>query len=152
MKKAYFLSVLMLCIGSAAYAVEFNKEALKSMQEEGHKIVEESQGTRLFKAAGEQCLDIAGAGLVIRKCNASSKTQQWGLNGQGHLIAHDGRCVTGAQLQKCGAGKAQQWKHDGNKRLANAAQKCLQIQGNPPKPGAKVVAANCSKSPNQVWK
>ncbi len=151
MKKAYFLSALMLCIGSAANAVEFNKEALKSMQEEGHKIVEESQAGRVFKTAGGECLDIAGAGMVVRNCNASAKTQQWSLSGQGHLISHDGRCVTGAKLQKCGAGQAQQWKHDGNGRLINATQKCLQVQGNPPKPGAKVVAANCSKAPNQVW-
>ena len=151
MKQAYFLAALMVVLGPVANAVEFNTDALKSMQEEGHKIVAESKGARAYKAAGGQCLDIAGAALVIRACNAKAKTQMWNFDGQGRLVAHDGRCVTGSQLQKCGAANTGKWKLDGQKRLANGAKQCLQIQGNPPKPGAKVVAAACNKSPNQVW-
>jgi len=151
MKQAYFLAALMVVLGPAANAVEFNTDALKSMQEEGHKIVAESKGARAYKASGGHCLDIAGAALVIRACNAKAKTQMWNFDGQGRLVAHDGRCVTGSQLQKCGAAKTAKWKLDGQKRLANATMQCLQIQGNPPKPGAKVVAAACNKSPNQVW-
>ena len=151
MKQAYFLAALMVVLGPVANAVEFNTDALKSMQEEGHKIVAESKGARAYKAAGGHCLDIAGAALVIRACNAKAKTQMWKFDGQSRMVAHDGRCVTASQLQKCGAAKTAKWKLDGQKRLANAAMQCLQIQGNPPKPGAKVVAAACNKSPNQVW-
>ena len=151
MKQAYAMAALTVVLGSAANAVEFNTDALKSMQEEGHRIVAESQGARAYKAAGGLCLDIAGAGLVINKCNAKAKTQMWNVDGQGRLVAHDGRCVAGSNLQKCGASKAENWNLDGQNRLANAAKQCLQIQGNPPKPGAKVVAAACNKSPNQVW-
>ena len=151
MKQAYFLAALTFVLGSAANAVEFNTDALKSMQEEGHKIVAESKDARAYKASAGHCLDIAGAGLVINKCNAKAKTQMWNFDGQGRLLAHDGRCVAGSNLQKCGASKTEIWKLDGQKRLANDAKQCLQIQGNPPKPGAKVVAAACNKSPNQVW-
>ena len=151
MKQAYLLVALMLALGPAANAVEFNKDALKSMQEEGHKMLEESRGTRTYKAPGGLCLDVAGAGLVVNKCNAKAKNQMWYFDDQGSLVAGDGRCVTGSKLQKCGASKAESWKLDGQKRLASSVQKCLQVQGNPPKPGAEVVAGACSKSPSQVW-
>jgi hypothetical protein len=122
------------------------------MQQEGHKIVEESQGRRAYKAAGGLCLDIAGAGLVVKTCNGNAKTQKWIMDDQRRLVAHDGRCVGGVQLQKCGGAPAQKWAHDGKKRLANDAKKCLQPQGNPVKSGATVMAVSCSKAPNQVWK
>ena len=80
------------------------------MQEEGHKIVAESKVARAYKASGGQCLDIAGAGLVIKKCNAKAKTQMWNFDDQGRLVAHDGRCVAGSKLQKCGASKAESWE------------------------------------------
>lgn len=135
---------------TVANAVEFNKEALQSMQEEGHKIVEQAQG-KTYKSAGGLCLDIAGAALVVRPCNAKSQSQIWKIDTESRLVAHDGRCVAGAQLQKCGAGNAQKWKVDEKKRLANTKQQCLQVQGNPPKAGAKVIAPACSQAPTQVW-
>jgi hypothetical protein len=151
MKQAVAFVAFMLALGPAANAVEFNKDALKSMQEEGHKIVEESKGARAYEAAGGHCLDMKRDGLVIKKCDAKAKTQMWKFDGKGRLVANDGRCVTGAKLQKCADSKAGKWKLDDKKRLANGAKQCLQVQGKPPKPGAQVVAAACSKSPNQVW-
>ena len=94
---------------------------------------------------------MAGGGLAVKPCDAKSKSQVWQIDGQGRLVAHDGRCVAGDQLQKCGSGNAQKWQVDGRGRLANGAKQCLQAQGNPPKAGAKVVGAACSKAPNQVW-
>jgi Ricin-type beta-trefoil lectin domain len=152
MKQAYFLATLMVFPGPVANAIEFNKEALKSMQAEGHKIVQEAAGGRAYQTSSGECLDIAGSGLVVRKCNAKAKSQMWSLDGQGHLVASDGRCVAGAQLQNCGEDKAGIWKLDGQQRLVNGAKQCLHVQANPPTPGAKVVAAPCSKAPNQVWK
>jgi hypothetical protein len=153
MKQVFLLLLATGLLATGARAVEFNTDALKSMQEEGHRIVEESQGGRAFKAANNFCLDVAGAGMVIRKCKAESKTQKWVTDGQGRLVAHDGRCVDGARLAKCGGAKSQKWKHDGKNRLANNNNKCLQIQGSPLKGGAKVVPADCrDKTPNQVWK
>ncbi len=141
-----------LTFGPVVQAVDFNAEAMKSMQKEGHQIVEDSQQGRIYKSAGGHCLDKVGAGLVVKKCNAKVKTQRWRLDNKKRLVASDGRCVAGAKLQKCGSGKAQVWKLDGQKRLANNAKQCLQAQGNPPKAGAKVVVADCNKAPNQVWK
>ena len=142
---------LALAGASGANAVDFNKDALKSMQEEGHKIVEEAEG-RTYKTANGLCLDVDGASLVVAACDPKSKSQVWRIDGQGRLVAHDGRCVASDKLQKCGSGNAQKWKVDDKKRLANAAKQCLQPQGNPPKAGAKVSAAGCSKAANQVWK
>jgi hypothetical protein len=150
MKQRFMAAALAVAIAPFAAAVEFNKDALKSMQEEGHKIVEEAQG-RAYRAAGGLCLDIAGGGLSVKPCDAKAKTQVWQIDGKGRLVAGDGRCVAGDKLQKCGSGNAQKWKVDGNKRLANAAKQCLQVKGSPPKAGAKVIAVACSKSPNQVW-
>lgn len=114
--------------------------------------MEESQGGRAYKAAGGLCLDTAGAALVVKKCNGNAKTQKWRMDGERRLVAHDGRCVGGVQLQKCGAAPAQKWKLDGKKRLANDTKKCLQPRGNPPASGSKIMAATCSKAPRQVWK
>ena len=120
MKQVFLLPALAAILVTSAQAVELNTDALKTMQKEGHRIVEESEGGRAYKAANGFCLDAAGAGLVVRKCQGGSKTQKW--------------------------------KYDGNKRLANHNKQCLQIQGNTPKDGAKVVATACSKAAGQVWK
>jgi hypothetical protein len=152
MKLKYILAGLLVACVSAVNAVELNKDALKSMQEEGHKLLEESAGGRTFKGAGGFCLDVAGAGMVVRSCKADTKKQLWKLDGQKRLVAHNGQCADGAGLKKCGSGPTQKWSHDGKKRLANGKKQCLQIQGNKPKAGAKVIISACSGSANQVWK
>ena len=152
MKLKYILAGLLVACVSAVNAVELNKDALKSMQQEGHKLLEESSGGRAYKGAGGFCLDIAGAGMVVRSCNAKTKNQLWKLDGQSRLVAHNGQCVDGASLKKCGSGPTQKWSHDGKKSLANGKKQCLQIQGDKPKAGAKVVISACSGSANQIWK
>lgn len=146
--------VATLClVAASAHGVTLNKDALKSMQEEGHKIVEESQGGRAFKSSTGQCLDIAGKALLIKQCASKAAGQKWRFDDKGRLVAHDKRCVGGnAQLQSCNNSKEQKWKLDGKKRLANGAGKCLQPQGNPPKAGSKIVSAACSGAARQVWK
>ena len=152
MKQVFLLPALAAMLATSAQAVELNTDALKTMQKEGHRIVEESEGGRAYKAANNFCLDLANGGLVVRKCQSGSKTQKWTMDGQSRLVAHNGRCVAGAQMAKCAAGPAQKWKHDGKKRLTNHNKQCLQVQGNTPKAGAKVVATGCNKAPGQVWK
>jgi hypothetical protein len=152
MKLKYFLACFLVSCVSAANAVELNKDALKSMQQEGHKLLEEPSGGRAYKGAGGFCLDIAGAGMVVKSCKSGTKSQLWNLDSQARLVAHNGNCVDGARLKKCGSGPTQKWSHDGKKRLANGKKQCLQIQGNKPKAGAKVVISACSGSANQVWK
>ena len=127
---------------------------MKTMQKEGHKIVEESTAGRAFKLSGGQCLHAAGkngASLSASKCNTKSNSQKWQLDGQGRLVAHSGSCVdvagANAVLQKCSGSKSQQWKHDGKKRLANGDKKCLQGDG----ASGKVSAAACSGAAGQVW-
>lgn len=152
MKVNYVLAGLLVACISAANGVELNKDAMKSMQAEGHKLLDESSGGRAYKGAGGFCLDIAGAKMVVRPCKSASKNQLWKLDDKKHLIANNGQCVDGAGLKKCGSAPTQKWSHDGKKRLANGKKQCLQIQGNKPKAGAKVVVSACSGSANQVWK
>jgi len=152
MKQVFLLAALAVALTPGAQAVELNKDAMKTMQQEGHRIIEESQGGRAYKADKNFCLDTGDGELVVRKCNAGARTQKWTMDGQSRLVAHDGRCVAGAQLAKCGAGKGQKWKHDGKKRLSNQNKQCLQVQGNPPKAGARVITAACNKTAGQVWK
>jgi hypothetical protein len=147
---------LLLLLSSAAisaHAVTLNTDALKSMQEEGHKIVAESQGARSFKSVSGHCLDSAGKALLLKNCADKAAGQKWHFDDKNRLVAHDGRCVGGnAQLQSCGGAPAQQWQLDNKGRLANGAGQCLQPQGNATKPGAKVTAQACGGSPQQVWK
>ncbi len=152
MKQLTLLSVLFIGVAAQVHAVEFNKDALKSMQQEGHKIVAESQGGKSYKTRNGLCLDFAGKVLMVKKCKASGSSQTWHFDDQGRLVASDGRCVTGADLANCGSGNNQKWQLDDQGRLAGGNKKCLQTQGNPPKNGAKVVAAGCSGAANQVWK
>lgn len=158
MKQAYLAAGLLALYLPAAGAVDFNTDALKSMQEEGHQIVEEEMGMRAFKSASGQCLQDsnpgkAGAQVVTRKCNAKSSQQKWRFDDKGRLAAMGGTCLSagnkagaGAVTQACGSSKSQQWQLDGKKRLANGAGQCLEGQ----KDGS-VATAGCSDSANQVW-
>ncbi|MEH6610213.1 MAG: RICIN domain-containing protein [Halioglobus sp.] len=152
MKLKFILAGLLVACVSVANSVELNKDALKSMQQEGHKLLEESSAARAYKGAGGFCLDIAGEEMVVRSCNAKTKNQQWKLDGQARLVAQNGKCIDGARLKKCSSAQTQKWSHDGKKRLANGKKQCLQIQGEKPKAGAKVVVSACSGSTKQVWK
>jgi hypothetical protein len=140
-----------------ASAVDFNTDALKSMQEEGHKIVAEEQGLRAFKLAGGHCLHDsnpgkAGAAVVTRKCNGKSKNQKWRLDDAGQMVGQGGNCLAwpgkagaGVVTQKCGSSKAQKWQLDKKQRLTNGSGQCLQASG------GKVTSAKCGNSPDQVW-
>ena len=152
MKQVFLLLTLAVALIPGVQAVELNKEAMKTMQQEGNRLLDEAKGGRAYKAGNNLCLDTAEGKLVVRKCKADANTQKWTMDSQSRLVAHDGRCVAGAQLAKCGGAKGQKWKHDGKKRLASQNKQCLQVQGNPPKAGAKVTAAACNKSVGQVWK
>jgi hypothetical protein len=153
MKRVFLITAVTSLLASGAQAIEFNQDALKSMQQEGHKIVEEAQAGRAYKAANDFCLDTAGDGLVIRKCNAGSKTQKWTMDGQSRLVANDGRCLDGARLAKCTGTNSQKWRHVEKKRLANHNNRCLQLQDNKLAAGTRVVATACNnKAPGQVWK
>ncbi|MEH6592266.1 MAG: RICIN domain-containing protein [Halioglobus sp.] len=151
MKRIITFSAIAFTCAAPVQAVDFNTDALKSMQKEGHAIVAESQGARAYKASNGLCLDFSGRTIVVSKCG-NSKSQKWTMDGSSRLVAHNGQCVGGSSLQACGDAKGQKWTLDGSNRLANSGKKCLQPEGNPPKAGAKVVAANCSKSAQQVWK
>lgn len=141
---------LVAALGTSAHATQFNKEALKTMQEEGHEIVEESEGARQFQAQGNFCLDTSAKGLVVRACSEAA-SQKWRFDDASHLVAHSGQCVAGATLADCSAGNVQSWTYDDAKRLVNGAGQCLQVKGSAPKAGARVVTAPCSDAASQVW-
>ena len=152
MKQAFLLAGLIAACVPAVQAVDLNKDAMKAMQQEGHQIIAESEGGRAYKTANGLCLDLANGALVVRKCNAKNNNQKWRFDDKNRLVAHNGKCVEGVQLKKCGGAASQKWKLDGKKRLANNGKLCLQTEGNPPKGGAKVTTATCGKKVNQVWK
>ena len=151
MKRIIAFSAITFTWIASVQAVDFNTDALKSMQKEGHAIVAESKGARAYKASNGLCLDFAGSTVMVSKCN-NSKSQKWSMDGSSRLVAHNGQCVGGSSLQACSNAKGQTWTLDASKRLINDGKKCLQPQDNPPKAGTKVVAVNCSKSAQQVWK
>ena len=152
MKQVFLLAGLLAACISTAQAVDLNKDAMKAMQQEGHKIVADSQGGRAFKTSNGLCLEVAGGGLAVKKCNGKTNNQKWRFDDKKRLVAHNGKCVDGSSLKKCGGAASQKWKHDGKKRLANNAKQCLQTQGSPAKGGSKVTAAGCNKAAGQVWK
>lgn len=162
-QRTLWIALLALYLPGAG-AVDFNTDALKSMQEEGHKIVEESQGLRTFKLPSGQCLHAkgqAGTNLVVNKCKPKSDNQKWRFDDKGRLASQGGACVgvagdankagASAVMQKCSGAKFQQWRQDGKKRLVNGLGKCLEAAGDPKSPSGNVVTAACSDAPNQVW-
>ena len=160
LKKHGFITagILGLCMGNAN-AVDLNTEALKKMQDEGHKIVEEEKGMRTLRLSNGNCLTAsgkpgqAGASVVVQKCNDTSNQQKWSFDGQGRLVSHGGTCVatagnatkpgTNAVLQKCAGNAQQKWALDKQKRLAGRAGLCLQAKS------GNVVAAACGGANNQ---
>ncbi len=161
MKHAVFLAGLMGLYAAGSTAIELNTEAMKKMQEEGHKIVEQETATRQFKLPNGQCLQAAGAPnkagikLVSRPCNDKAANQQWQFDNAGRLVSQGGLCVgiggkgeepgANAVLQGCNKSDGQQWKVDGARRLQNGTGLCLQAQG------GDAVTAACSGSPGQKW-
>ncbi len=170
MKHTLGLSVFFLLAGTAAQAIDLNTDALKTMQQQGHEIVEkaESQDWRSFRLEGGQCLQIAGAvdkvgaNVVLRDCNASAKVQQFSFDDQGRLVSHGGTCLgvggdanqpgANALMQKCGGQNFQKWRLDPQSRLHNQLNKCLHAAGAPGQPTGNVISQNCSANANQVWK
>jgi hypothetical protein len=184
MKPLYLLTAgLLAAFLSGGAAAQFNTDALKKMQKEGHKIVEEQEAAEaaasaqssgeavaadksvekasaqmqptaapvartVYRYGAKLCLN-AGDALTIEACNGKAASQQWALNNDGRLVAHDGRCVAGASLVKCAGGKNQKWVYDKRGRLRNQSQQCLQAGGE--KAGARVSAPACSGKATQVW-
>ena len=157
--------VAMVVLGlwiSAANAVDLNTDALKKMQQEGHKIVEEQGALLTLRLANGNCLAAAGkpgqvgANLVVQKCDDNASAQKWQFDQQGRLVSHGGTCVgiagnaskhgSNAQLQECAGNPQQKWSHDKQGRLAGHKGLCLQATG------GNVMAANCGKSPSQKWR
>ena len=164
MKPFYLLAGgLLAALLAGGAAAQFNTDAPKKMQKEGHKILEEQEAAEAAKAPGgagasparrayrvgaNLCLD-AGGTLSVQACNGNAASQQWAFDASRRLVAHDGRCLAGAGLVKCAEGKAQKWVHDERGRLRNDAQQCLQPRNM--KAGAPVMAAPCAMAPTQVW-
>ncbi|MDX1569448.1 MAG: RICIN domain-containing protein [Xanthomonadales bacterium] len=149
MIQRFAVMTLAAALGTSAQATEFNKDALKTMQQQGHEIAEDAP--RRFKAKGDFCLDTSDDGLVVKACSDEA-TQKWKFDDKRRLVANSGRCVAVGKLADCDASDVKSWTHDDAKRLVNADGKCLQIKGNTPKADAKVVNAACKKDVvGQVW-
>jgi hypothetical protein len=160
MKYASLWIALFGLISTAAAAVELNTEAMKKMQKEGHKILEEETALQPMRLANGKCLQAAGApgkagvNLVNRKCNAKAKNQLWLLDEQGRLNNRADACVavagkdpgSNAVMKQCSDAKDQQWRLDDEKRLVNAQGLCLQAKG------GNMIAATCTDNANQQWR
>ena len=155
MKQTYLLAGLFCLYAVGAMAIDLNTDALKKMQEEGHKILEEEQGARAFKLPNGHCLQAAGGNLVNSKCNDKASNQKWHFDNNGRLVSFDGNCVRAAGggkhpganaiLPLCRGAGAQKWKLEGSKRLAKPHGMCLQADGK------NVVTAKCSGAGTQKW-
>ena len=170
MKPLYLITTgLLTALLAGGAAAQFNPDALKKMQKEGHKMLEEQQGaaadaaqqpadgspaaapakaTVAYRSGANLCLDARG-GPAARNCNSAAPTQQWSFDATGRLVASDGRCLDGAALVACAAGDTQKWVHDKRGRLRNQAQQCLQPRV--ANAGAPVITAVCSGAEAQVW-
>jgi hypothetical protein len=105
--------VLLATLLAGGAAAQFNTEALKKMQKEGHKIVEEQQAAEAAKpATGTQaagaplarhayrfgadlCLDARGV-LSVETCDGRIASQQWALDAGARLVATMGAVWMGA--------------------------------------------------------
>ncbi|GAB3282567.1 RICIN domain-containing protein [Parahaliea aestuarii] len=161
MKYRFLIPGLLALCTAGAYAIDLNTDALKKMQEEGHKIVEDEGKFRTFALPNGQCMQAAGdpskagVNVVMRKCEGGANNQKWQINGQHHLQSHGAMCVAvGGQAQKpgsnvvlkaCGGSKDQKWSLDGQGRLKNGFDHCLQANN------GNVVTATCSNSPQQKF-
>lgn len=168
MKHVLLLIGLLLVYMQAAVSVTFNPEALRTMQQEGHKIAEQAKDLRTVKLPNDKCLHAsgnlgkAGANVEFRDCIVDSKNQQWRIDDQGRLVNQGGKCLgvagdpnkagASAVLQDCGSGKAQKWKLDGKQRLVNGVGKCLHAVGNAKTVSGNVVSNDCKEVPNQRWR
>ena len=123
LKKHGFITagILGLCMATAN-AVDLNTDALKKMQEEGDKIIEQEKGMRMLRMANGNCLTAGG------------KPGQPGAS-----------VVAQKVLQNCAGNPQQKWALDKQKRIAGRAGLCLQANG------GNVVAAACSGANNQKW-
>lgn len=145
MKPLVVALTLMLGVG-VAYdaAAQFNTDALKKIQKEGHKLADKARGIRVLKYGTELCLDSAG-GLALKKCDDEAKTQKWTADEADRLVADNGQCLAGNRLAKCGEGDAQVWRQDEQGRLLNKAKQCLQVNQ------TRVITAACSDAKTQIW-
>ena len=166
MKPGYIAALLLAVSATAALAVDFNTDALKAMQEEGHNIVDQEKGLRAFKLKSDLCLhaakpDKAGSKLQVAKCKAKSNNQKWQFDDKGRLATRGGVCLgvggdakeagAKAALQKCGGAKHQRWKMDDKSRLVNDLGMCLQAAKKGTKAGAGLESRPCNKSDAQKW-
>jgi len=168
MKHALLLTGLLLGYLPAAFCVTFNTDALKSMQQEGHKIAEQAKGLRAFSLPNNKCLHAAGnigkagTNVEFQDCKAESNNQKWRFDDQGRLVNQGGKCLgvsgdpnkAGADvlLQDCSGAKAQQWKQDDKQRLVNGVGKCLNAVGDAKSVSGNVVSNTCKEIPNQRWR
>ncbi len=156
MKYTRLLAVTLAVAAGSAYAIDLNTDALKKMQNEGNRILEEEKAAKsansdLSFKQGNQCLQMAGANVVRRQCNDKAKNQKWNFDDQGRLVGAGGTCVSiaangsKAVLQKCSGAAVQKWQLDGSKRLKNANNQCLESKG------GQVMAADCGNDATQKW-
>ena len=167
MKHALLLTGVLLGYLPAAVSVTFNTDALKSMQQEGHKIAEQAKALRAFKLLNNKCLHAAGnlgkagTNVEFHDCNADTNNQKWRFDGEGRLVNQGGKCLgvagdpkkPGANvlLQDCGGAKAQRWREERKDHVANGANRCLHAAGTAKTVAGNVVTMDCKDIPNQVW-
>ncbi|WP_157976716.1 RICIN domain-containing protein [Parahaliea mediterranea] len=161
MKHRFLIPGLLALCTAGAYAIDLNTDALKKMQQEGHKIVEEEGKFRAFELPNGQCMQAAGdpskagVNVVMRKCDSSANSQKWQINPKQQLLSHGDMCVavnakaqtpgSNVVLKTCGGSKDQQWQLDDKGRLKNGFNHCLQAAS------GNVVTAACSASQQQKF-
>jgi hypothetical protein len=123
-------------------------------------------GSPLVSAASGRCLDVVGnnpapgTAVAIWDCNGQ-QNQGWVFTSQGELRTfNETRCLNlpaataGIQLaiQNCNGQANQRFRMNANGSItATQSGLCLDVEGNNPANGTRVVAWSCNGQPNQRW-
>jgi hypothetical protein len=163
MKVSLALSISLCLAASAAQAVKFNPEAMRTMRAEGEKIAEQALKPRTFRLASGLCLQPGEGGNVIAvTCQKDRKAQIWSFDEQGRVVHNGGLCLaaagkpdapgTNVVTRQCGNSAEFKWRPNANDQLVSGGTACLQVVGDVNKSGANVNIGACKVGPNQVWK
>jgi len=163
MKISLVLAVALGLATAGANAVKLNPDAMRAMQEEGERKLQQAMQPRAFRLSSGLCLQRGGDGNVFAgACAAKNAAQKWHFDKHGRVVHNSGTCLAVAGkpgspgsnvvTQGCGKSAHFKWKPQKNGQLVNAGKACLQAVGNINKSGANVNLGGCKAGPAQVWK
>ncbi len=161
--KTRLVLTISLCLGAAAaQAVKLNPDAMRAMQAEGDKMMQQAMQPRTFRLSTGMCLQRGEDGNVLTAaCDAQSPAQIWRIDELGRVVHSGGECLAVAGepgkpevnvvTMVCGNGPEFLWMPNKAGQLVNSGTACLHAVGDVSQPGANVILGICEVGPAQVW-